>query len=971
MSEQRLPLINGDGGKWGIILNQFLSKEHYNTGLDNIANGSHKTITLRPGTTVAGTAPLKFSSGDLLTTPEPGTIEYLTDTFYLRGTDKLNVTNSITAGTINSGSLTTGTIHSGQNIITNTDSIGPVTFSGTGVNNMTVSGADHSFNGGTYNIFAGLWLGNWYIGWTKDDGSNFFVQGIPLTTSPIAIKDGIYVTFATTTGHVNGDNWTFTTTPASPLLINDHAGGNLITVNNNGQIVAPDIISGTAGTPDANGSVNPLIVFIGDSLTVGYLGNHPYNYYLTMPTYGTADSASLSFDQINLGMTSETLQYIYKFAPSTIYPLYRYNSGMNIAVVWSGTNDIYEGSQPLSLVPTTFSYLQRFCSHLKEKGWRVIVMTMISRGGTGMDTAKNYYNSLIRTHYLEFADGMADLGANAHLGTDGAYSNRTYFQADDTHLTDAGYSLVGSILNPIVNNLVNIGSSGTYIGNDYVTQRNFSSTTYLLNDINYPNAITATGRLQFNSTTTPDLSSNAALSVDMGTSIRPAGIEAQFYANPSILSNYTIIGLRGGVNFDGVNWGKDSEVRALSLSNKLTGQTAGNNYLDIIGAKITGNTSTWSTTTARTLVGLDVQGFSSDSNNSTAIASLFSAGLKIKNDGLAGYGNTYPNQFGLYTEKPTRGVSNWQSYLLGIGTGTGQFFGGTAFDTNLITANANSTLTTLGNWSQSGTNWIPSGPITALTQASAGSGYGDVAATVSITQTGGSGAIIGLTGVNCGVNYVINGGTGYSLGTNLPTTIITGAGTGKTLNITAMTYARHTAGSVNPLTLSHTYLTAGSILNGKKYIIIYEIIAPTSGSFAGTLTPKLGTVVGNVISAAGSYSTQIIAGADDADLSFNPSTDFNGAIQNVSIYCISAWNYSRVFADAASNLSLAINVNGTEKTKIQVVGDTAINLSNVVFPVQAPTTSAPTYVKGGVYFDTTLNKLRVGGATGWETITSV
>lgn len=32
--------------------------------------------------------------------------------------------------------------------------------------------------------------------------------------------------------------------------------------------------------------------------------------------------------------------------------------------------------------------------------------------------------------------------------------------------------------------------------------------------------------------------------------------------------------------------------------------------------------------------------------------------------------------------------------------------------------------------------------------------------------------------------------------------------------------------------------------------------------------------------------------------------------------------------------------------------------------------SAPPYKKGAVYFDTTLNKLRVGGATGWETVTS-
>jgi hypothetical protein len=43
----------------------------------------------------------------------------------------------------------------------------------------------------------------------------------------------------------------------------------------------------------------------------------------------------------------------------------------------------------------------------------------------------------------------------------------------------------------------------------------------------------------------------------------------------------------------------------------------------------------------------------------------------------------------------------------------------------------------------------------------------------------------------------------------------------------------------------------------------------------------------------------------------------------------------------------------------------------VIFPQQAATGSAPSYVKGGLYFDTTLNKLRVGGATGWETITSI
>ena len=52
-------------------------------------------------------------------------------------------------------------------------------------------------------------------------------------------------------------------------------------------------------------------------------------------------------------------------------------------------------------------------------------------------------------------------------------------------------------------------------------------------------------------------------------------------------------------------------------------------------------------------------------------------------------------------------------------------------------------------------------------------------------------------------------------------------------------------------------------------------------------------------------------------------------------------------------------------------GAGSLNVSGLIYPQQAATISAPSYVKGAIYFDTTLNKLRVGGATAWETITSV
>lgn len=79
---QRLPIVNNDDGVWGDILRQYVLKEHYDDGTDNAANGGHKTITVRPGTTSAGTAPIKLNSGPVMTTAEVGAMEYTGDMLY-------------------------------------------------------------------------------------------------------------------------------------------------------------------------------------------------------------------------------------------------------------------------------------------------------------------------------------------------------------------------------------------------------------------------------------------------------------------------------------------------------------------------------------------------------------------------------------------------------------------------------------------------------------------------------------------------------------------------------------------------------------------------------------------------------------------------------------------------------------------------------------------------------------------------
>ena len=96
MADQRLPLVNGDDGAWGDILNEFLGKEHFSGDVNIVpgisTNGGHEMVTIRAGTATAGTAPLKFASGTLLSAPEAGAVEFNTDRLYYTTTGLTRMT---------------------------------------------------------------------------------------------------------------------------------------------------------------------------------------------------------------------------------------------------------------------------------------------------------------------------------------------------------------------------------------------------------------------------------------------------------------------------------------------------------------------------------------------------------------------------------------------------------------------------------------------------------------------------------------------------------------------------------------------------------------------------------------------------------------------------------------------------------------------------------------------------------------
>ena len=95
-----------------------------------------------------------------------------------------------------------------------------------------------------------------------------------------------------------------------------------------------------------------------------------------------------------------------------------------------------------------------------------------------------------------------------------------------------------------------------------------------------------------------------------------------------------------------------------------------------------------------------------------------------------------------------------------------------------------------------------------------------------------------------------------------------------------------------------------------------------------------------------------------------------GSGSRIAINFQAAENWS----DSAQGTQLEIltTKNGTTALDAKLrIGNDRIQCLYILLPPQHPTSSAPAYVKGAIYFDTTLNKLRIGGATAWETITSV
>lgn len=186
---------------------------------------------------------------------------------------------------------------------------------------------------------------------------------------------------------------------------------------------------------------NNFFIAVGDSITAGDVaGTTPYTNFLTF--------ANGTFDVSNIGLDSETLATMGTNAPANVAPLAR-RDVQNICVVFGGTNDIAIGGQTAA---ATYTLLQNFCATVRAAGFKVIVVTAVSRTG-GWDTTLAAYNALITAGYAGFADGLADVGGNANLAPNGSnFSNTSFFLADAIHpKASSDQNIIAPIINAAIN----------------------------------------------------------------------------------------------------------------------------------------------------------------------------------------------------------------------------------------------------------------------------------------------------------------------------------------------------------------------------------------------------------------------------------------------------------------------------------------------------------------------------------------
>lgn len=125
------------------------------------------------------------------------------------------------------------------------------------------------------------------------------------------------------------------------------------------------------------------------------------------------------------------------------------SSMTNIVVGFAGTNGMWASLGNHSAA-TEFADFQTWRAAVLAKGLppaNLIVVTCLPRqDDSAFDTKRATYNASLISDAATYGYKIANAGADASIGVNGAEDDTTYYQSDKIHLNDAGQSVLGTLV---------------------------------------------------------------------------------------------------------------------------------------------------------------------------------------------------------------------------------------------------------------------------------------------------------------------------------------------------------------------------------------------------------------------------------------------------------------------------------------------------------------------------------------------
>jgi hypothetical protein len=97
--------------------------------------------------------------------------------------------------------------------------------------------------------------------------------------------------------------------------------------------------------------------------------------------------------------------------------------------------------------------LAAYCDARRTAGYKMVLCTILPRGGGGFNTARNSVNTTIRGWVGTHIDAVCDFAADPNMGADGQNTDTTYYDGDAIHPNATGQARLETIYRAVINAL--------------------------------------------------------------------------------------------------------------------------------------------------------------------------------------------------------------------------------------------------------------------------------------------------------------------------------------------------------------------------------------------------------------------------------------------------------------------------------------------------------------------------------------